>query len=202
MSLTTTAPRPKIVERRRFSRVSVKLPGRFMLPDQSEHICVTENISPGGVLLRATKEAEVGARVVAYIDQIGRIEGTVVRTNPSGFVLTIGATIRKRDKLAAQLMWLANRHTLGLPEDRRHERVVPRNAITIMQVDGGDSHTVRLMDISLSGAAVASTLKMEMGTVVTLGSTRGRIVRPLEGGFAVEFSRPLASHDLDIDTRL
>ena len=41
--------------------------------------------------------------------------------------MTIAATPRKRDKLAAQLTWLANRSTLGLPEDRRHDRIVPRN---------------------------------------------------------------------------
>ena len=41
--------------------------------------------------------------------------------------MTIAATPRKRDKLAAQLTWLANRHILSLPEDRRHGRIVPRN---------------------------------------------------------------------------
>ena len=41
--------------------------------------------------------------------------------------MTISATPRKRDKLAAQLTWLANRHILGLPEDRRHGRIAPRN---------------------------------------------------------------------------
>ena len=50
--------------------------------------------------------------------------------------MTIGATARKRDKLAAQLTWLANRDILNLPEDRRHDRIVPRNPIADRQPDG------------------------------------------------------------------
>ena len=38
----------------------------------------------------------------------------------------ITATSRKREKFTAQLTWLANKHELDLPEDRRHERVDDR----------------------------------------------------------------------------
>ncbi len=189
-------------ERRRFARVPVKLPGRFMLPDQSEHVCVSENISPGGVLLKADRIPPVGTRIVGYLDQIGRIEGVVTRATPQFFAMTIAATVRKRDKLASQLMWLANRNLLGLPEDRRHERVVPRRPMTEMAMPSGARHMVRLIDISSSGAAIASPIKLEIGTSVVLGQTRARIVRQIEGGFAVEFSRPIPAHELDPDTTL
>lgn len=189
-------------ERRRFARVPVKLPGRFMLPDQSEHPCVSENISPGGILFTAERIPPMGTRVVAYVDQIGRIEGVVTRITPSAFAMTIAATVRKRDKLASQLMWLANRSLLGLPEDRRHERVVPRQPMTEMIMPSGAKHMVRLIDISSSGAAVASPIKLEIGTAVVLGQTRARIIRQIEGGFAVEFSRPIPSHELDPETVL
>jgi hypothetical protein len=189
-------------ERRRFARVPVRLPGRFMLPDHSEHACTSENISPGGILLTAEKIAVIGTRVVCYLDQIGRVEGVVTRTTPSGFAMTIAATVRKRDKLAAQLMWLANRNLLGLPEDRRHERVIPRSAMTEMVMPSGRRHMVRIIDLSQSGAGIASDIQMEIGTAVTLGNTRARVIRQIEGGFAVEFSRPIPSHDLDVDTVL
>ena len=47
----------------------------------------------------------------------------------------------------------------------------------------------RIMDVSLSGAAVATTTTIATGTPVVLGRTHGRVVRQIEGGFAVEFSR-------------
>ena len=67
--------------------------------------------------------------MVAYIDHIGRIEGKIVRAFDGGFAMSINATARKRDKLAAKLTWLANRHELNLPEDRRHDRVTPKISI-------------------------------------------------------------------------
>ena len=52
----------------------------------------------------------------------------IARLLQNGFAMTIAATPRKRDKLAAQLTWLANRSILNLPEDRRHGRFVPRRS--------------------------------------------------------------------------
>jgi hypothetical protein len=37
------------------------------------------------------------------------VEGRITRIIDNGFAMTVGATARKRDKLAAQLTWLANR---------------------------------------------------------------------------------------------
>ena len=47
----------------------------------------------------------------------------------------------------------------------------------------------RIIDMSLSGAAIASEQRPEVGILVTLGKTPGRIVRHIEDGFAVEFTR-------------
>jgi hypothetical protein len=103
--------------------------------------------------------------------------------------MTIGATARKRDKLAAQLTWLANRHILGLPEDRRHGRVVPRNPSGRLIMPNGLNITCRIIDVSQSGAAVSTDQRPAVGALVTLGKVQGRVVRHLEDGFAIEFTR-------------
>jgi hypothetical protein len=103
--------------------------------------------------------------------------------------MTISATPRKRDKLASQLTWLANRHVLGLPEDRRHGRVVPKDPTSTLMLANGESITCRVIDMSLSGAAVMTDLRPQIGSLVTLGKTQGRVIRHIEQGFAVEFTR-------------
>src|ERR1700687_5664125 len=118
---------PLSEERRRFQRVRVNLLGRYMLADRREFPCQVANMSPGGMALIAPVAGAPGERVIAYVDHLGRLEGHVARLFQNGFAMTIGATARKRDKLAAQLTWLANRHILGLPEDRRHRRITPRH---------------------------------------------------------------------------
>jgi hypothetical protein len=176
-------------EKRRFQRVRVNLLGRYMLADRREFPCQVLDMSPGGMAIIGPVSGKAGERVVAYIDHVGRLEGTIIRVLPTGFAMSIAATPRKRDKLAAQLTWLANRHILGLPEDRRHDRIIPRNPRTTMILPDGKAVICRIIDMSLSGAAIASDLRPEIGIVVTLGKTPSRVVRHIENGFAVEFTR-------------
>jgi hypothetical protein len=180
---------PQADERRRFQRVRVNLLGRYMLADRREYPCQVQDMSPGGMALVAPVAGKAGERVVAYVDHLGRLEGTIVRVYPNGFAMTIAATSRKRDKLAAQLTWLANRHILGLPEDRRHERIVPRNPRATMVMPDGATALCRIIDMSLSGAALTSDVKPPVGSVIWLGKTQARVVRVGEDGFAVEFTR-------------
>jgi hypothetical protein len=176
-------------ERRRHQRVRLLLTGRFMREDRQEFPCQTINMSPGGAALSATMSPRVGEHVVAYIDHIGRVEGRCTRVFNGGFAMTISATLRRRDKLADQLTWFANRNSLGLPEDRRHKRIELRNPRSMLTLPDGTSVECRVVDVSLSGAAVATKAKIALGSPVTLGRTPARVVRNLDTGFALEFSR-------------
>src|SRR3990167_6782492 len=129
-------------DRCRYQRVRVNLLGRFMLEDRHEYPCQTADMSPGSIALVTPVNGRIGERVIAYIDHIGRVEGTIVRILEGGFAKTINATLRKKDKLAAKLTWLANRHELNLPEDRRHDRVMPSNPYAqITLPDGREYHS-------------------------------------------------------------
>jgi hypothetical protein len=176
-------------ERRRFQRVRANLLGRYMLEDRHEYPCQVVNMSPGGMALIAPVSGKVGGRVIAYIDHLGRLEGKIARVFQNGFGMTIAATERKRDKLASQLTWLANRDILNLPEDRRHGRIVPRKPVTQLVMPNGVNITCRVIDFSLSGAAIATDQRPPPGALVMIGKVQGRVVRHLEEGFAVEFTR-------------
>jgi len=176
-------------DRRRFQRVKVNLLGRYMLPDRREFPCQVINMSPGGIALIAPVGGTPGERIIAYVDHLGRLEGHVARLFQNGFAMTIAATARKRDKLAAQLTWLANRHILDSPEDRRHGRVAPKNPAGRLIMPNGVNLACRIIDISQSGAGIATEQRPPIGAVVTLGKVQGRVVRHLEDGFAIEFTR-------------
>ena len=191
MALPQTKPHtlPHAQERRRHQRVRVNLLGRYMLADRREYPCQVVNMSPGGIALIAPVAGSVGDRVIAYVDHLGRLEGKIARPLQNGFAMTILATPRKRDKLAAQLTWLANRHILNLPEDRRHGRFVPTQVMARLIMPNQTNVGVRIVDLSLSGAGIATSNRPEMGSHVTLGRIPGRVIRHLEEGFAMEFTR-------------
>ena len=179
-------------DERRHQRVRVSVLGRFMLADRREYPCQTVDMSPGGVRLTCAVRGEVGERVVLYLEHIGRIEGRIARLCADGFAVQLNATPRKRDKLASQLTWLANREMLGLPEGRSHERLVPTHTAVLLRIDGGREIPARLIDISMSGVAIACPFALPLGAAVTVGSTPGRLVRYFEGGFGVQFLLPLS----------
>lgn len=174
-------------ERRQHQRVSLKLLGRFMLPDRNEYPCQVLNMSPGGIALSTPICGDVGDRVVVYIDQVGRVEGTVSRVFDGGFAVDAVLPERKRERLADQLTWLANQSLLSDPEARRDPREVPDNPLSNVVLADGTRVPCTILDMSVSGASVSCQSKPQIGEDVMLGRTRGRVVRHHEDGFAIAF---------------
>jgi hypothetical protein len=78
---------------------------------------------------------------------------------------------------------------LNLPEDRRHGRFVPKVPSARLIMPNGTKIGVRIIDISLSGAGIGTDERPEIGGYVTIGKIPDRVVRRLEAGFGIEFTR-------------
>ena len=118
---------------------------------------------------------------------------------PNGFAMTFNATVRKRDKIADQLTWLINRHLLGDDGQRQSERIKPRRIDYRLSVGNLAECDVKIIDVSRTGVAVETGMEPPLGTRVIIGSTRGKVVRSFNRGFAIEFLRPIALEDFDED---
>lgn len=193
------APQTTPDERRRHQRVKVRLTGRFMRSDRQEFDCETLDMSPGGIAFASTVAVERGERIVAYLNQVGRLEGTVARTFAGGFAIQMKLPPAKLDRLADQLTWLANRDLPGITDDRKHERRLPRNARTTIKLANGRELFAELMDVSMSGAAIAVDFRPAVGARVLVGSTPADVVRHLDYGVAVEFARTIPPETFNSD---
>ncbi len=192
-------------ERRAPPRVKIEIGGRFMLEDRSEHGGTAIEASIRALRIRSDADVRLGERLVGYFDIIGRIEGTIERVMDDGFAVELATTLRKRDKIAAQLIWLANRDMLDLPEDRRHDRVVPRDPrIMVRNLSNSLAPTVvgHIIDISLSGTSVSVRGDFKRGDEIMLGTTPARVVRVFDGGVAAEFRAPVPDKMFSPDIHL
>ena len=97
-------------------------------------------MSAGGMALLAPVKCEEGERIVAYLDHIGRVEGIVARSVEGGFAVRILASASRRERIVNLLTWLINQESLGLSEERKHERVVPRISASKLILPNGDGH--------------------------------------------------------------
>lgn len=206
LATATQAPRTlQALDKRRHQRVKVNILGRYMLEDRREYPCQVIDMSPGGMALIAPVSGRVGERIVAYLDQMSRVEGKITRTFDGGFAVELRNSVRKRDKIASILTWLANKEALDLPEDRRHDRFIPKNTLTRIKLPDGTEHTCRISDLSLSGAAISTDVDVEAGDAIEIGKMSARVVRRIEGGIAVEFgevqSRDLLERTITVDPK-
>ena len=130
---------------------------------------------------------QIGDCVVAYINQLGRMEGQITRQLQNGFAFKVAAPPRKIEKLAARIAWLVQRDVFGVPDNRRQERVEAEDGQIIVTTPDGEEHVATLIDVSSEGAAMSVAIAPPIGSPVTVGQRRARVVRHFAGGVAVKF---------------
>ena len=194
MALPLTKPKilPLAEERRRFQRVKVNLLGRYMLEDRREFPCQVINMSPGGMALVAPVIGQPGERVIAYVDHLGRLEGKIARHDRQRLRhdhFGERAQARQARRPAHLARQPAHPQSAGRPPPRPLQRRAIRMARLILP--NGNNIAVRVIDLSQSGAAVAigPDQRPPVGAMVMLGKTQGRVVRHIDDGFAIEFTR-------------
>ena len=177
--------RSPITERHR--KVRLSLSGRFMRPDKTEYPTSLSEISVSHMSLTSPVSVSADERVIAYIDHVGRLEGTVSNVFERGFEMCLNITTHKREKLAAQLTWLINRSQFEGLEERLHERVTVQNKIVKLRIGEQPPIDCRLLDVSLSGASINTLIRPEIGTEVLVGKQRAIVRRHHEKGIGVQF---------------
>jgi hypothetical protein len=176
-------------ERRRYKRFELNLLGRFMLPDKQEFPCRLKNISLGGASLASSIVPADGDRILVQFEEIGLLEGNVTRVFHGGFSISFTASHRRRQKLAAQLTWLLNRHELSASDQRRpgHDRIGLMPKPVSIEMPNGELYERNILDVSISGASIQMEMRPEIGARVVVGRLPARVVRHHDRGIGVEF---------------
>lgn len=185
-------------DRRRHRRIQLPLAGRFMRADGDEFPCRMKDISVGATALIADGKVQPGETIVAYMEEIGRLEGPVFRTTPDGFIVTLRQTPRGRERLAAQLMWLMNRDELDSLDRRRpgHSRVTIGTKESVLVLRDGRTFPCTVIDLSISGASIETSVRPDIGSFLHLGHLDCQVVRYHDTGIAVAFSQIQEAADL------
>jgi hypothetical protein len=191
------APATRLFDVQETNGVSVNISGRLMLPSHDEFDCIAKEMTSVTATFACAGHTRKNDRIIAYLQHLGRIEGQVISSGQGEFIINIIATERKREKLAAQLAWIEKRNELGLPEDRRHDRLAPRKTKAEITLVDGSLLPCRIIDLSLSGAAVEIETRPPLGAIVRMGNMKGRIVRHFMEGVAIEFDSVQSRAALD-----
>jgi hypothetical protein len=162
--------------------------GRYMLPDMSEHPCQVSNITIDGATFLTETVPPIGLNIVAYLEELGRVEAITGEPIAGGFRIKFAIKGSRLEKLESRIKWLSQKQQ-GEDDGRRHARFEPRDNQSQITLPDGRVYNCEVLDISISGAGIKVDVMPGIGTYVMLGKMRGRVVRYLESGVAIEFAK-------------
>jgi hypothetical protein len=162
----------------------MELPGRYLTPEGDEYDCVTIDFSPAGIRFRAPALPSPGANIVAYVRDLGRIQGRVVRRLRDGFIIAVAASEIKAERLSQKI---ARLKADGAEDRRLFPRVAPEGAIIPVRCADGRNQMAAIVDVSETGIAFRTDLALKVGERVEIGEQTGIVVRLFAGGATAKF---------------
>lgn len=174
-------------EKRRYRRIALPLVVKMLLEDGTEDEAMVRDISAGGTALLTEQRPRPGSKIIVYIQDIGRVEGVVVREQPHGFSVDFTSSMAKRDRIADKLTWLSNKARLGLMEDDHGLNGIKGQEAELLLPDGTHQEC-RVVALSLNGASIQIAPRPTIGTEVVLGRMRGNVTHHLPDGIGIEFT--------------
>lgn len=166
----------------------IALPAFCRVPNGIEFYAVTGDVSVRGVRLRSASLPRQGDVVECRIRSIDPFEGRVVAVTQTDFTVKVGGAAP--GAIARQLFEAGRSQPEPEQQARIHRRFVPRRTDVRVQRSDGCSFEARILNLSASGVAVATSRFVDPDSIVTIGQVQARVVRRFEEGFGATFLQP------------
>lgn len=175
--------------------VKVSVSGSYTLPNWYDSsgqprafACRTRRVSPFRALVDAPVPGRIGDKFTSFFSDFGKFECHVSDITPGGFLMELDTTASMRKSLAQKLTWLEQKEQDPSIQDRRdHARFIPEVPHSTLLFADGSMASCFIIDISVSGVAVSSSVQPELGTPLSVGACVGRVTRIFTDGFAIKF---------------
>ena len=157
-----------MIDNRRYERVPLALVGHFRLSDGLLQPCITRDMSGSGIAVSAQDEnIRAGDRVTLQLEEIGEVEGQIVRSFDGGFAIALNIGPDRQMELADRMQDLFARSPLALLE-------------TPMTADG-------FVDESFAGLMPSVGARMTHAGETRVGHSKTVLRRNLAGQTEIEF---------------
>jgi hypothetical protein len=170
------------------ARWKLRLEGRLFLPaEETTFDCIILDLSAGGAGLYCDEPPPLNSSVVLYVNGFGRFEGVATRYVKGELDLRFVCTDSKRKRLEEDLASYLKEGLLGITRLRRFQRTAPRAPIEHFVRTDGSVVPCELLDISLQGVSLRTSVHPPIGEVIALGATRAWVIRHFDDCIGVQF---------------
>lgn len=164
--------------------------------------CEVLDMRPGELTVRVPGRTRAGDRILLSLPALGLVEGHVLRGTGDIYVVALASgRMLQAARIEGYLEAVSRAPFADSREQRRHKRYVPLQRLVQIEAGHERSHIARIIDVSQSGVAVTCMATIYPEARVRVGSTKGKVVRVLEGGYAIAFDEAL-DDAIDVTLRL
>ena len=177
-----------------YARFIGGIPTRITLLDKRDRplpntavSCWARSVSPIQMVVSCGQSLTRGQMVAAQLSEIGGVVGRVDRIVEGDVAIRLLLDETARAKLSAKIAWYRKRVLHAADDNRSYKRWRPAVRESTVLMADGSTQRCSLLDVSASGAAVATTLRPDIGMPLAVGQLVGKVVRHLDEGFALQF---------------
>ena len=182
------------MERRVFPRLKSRINTRLLINQERDGEGVLYNFSASGAAIKSEARVAPGDQVVLHLEGGSRFAGAVSRVFEDGFALEFGMCESKRQRLITALAPKFDEEDEITSLSIRHrmaERIGGLRMKTICHTEDGEIEC-RLVDVSLTGAALETDAALSVGDDIMIGQTRGKVIRRDGSVYGVQFESEAA----------
>jgi hypothetical protein len=130
------------------------LSGHYMRANQRAFPCTIIDVSLGGIALVGPERGAIGESVIVHIDQLGQVQGDIVRYLEGGFAIKLTITTRATQRLARRITELEANSTLRRLPEPRGLPLFELDDETLTPFRSPEEVECETIDLSLTGADV------------------------------------------------
>ena len=189
LRITATLPVNLQPWREQHESFEITLFGRYMLACKNEFPCSLRKLSVAGAEISSLHAVSEGERIVAYFDRLGGLEGKATEILDGGFAMEFSMTQRRRQKLMTQLYVLSQQdslHSAAIGHSSQEQLQLADRSIRVSFEDGR-VESCHAEHTSISSALLISANRPPVGTLLTVGKLRARVMNHHDKGFGVAF---------------
>jgi hypothetical protein len=171
-------------------RHHVILPALCWNQRRRDFYAVTTDVSTEGIRFRSSSRLVPGEDLTCSIRHIGLLEARIDRAVGQEFVVSVQGGRAALTGLARQFVTLARAQDLRPEPLRVHHRIVPKQKVVQVTLEGGHAVSGHVLNISASGVALLVEPSLELGTVIQVGRKLARVIRHFTHGVGAAFVEP------------
>jgi hypothetical protein len=171
------------LERRKYQRIVIELPGQLSLPTSKEIIdCRVINLSGGGAAVRCETSIPPHKNVVLTVEGFGHFECVTTRYADGELGLRFVCREVRRKRLLADIASFVEESA----RLRQQQSMPPVSEIRFARPNG-EQFRCGIAGASPQGLMLQTNVRPPLGEIVHVGQTYGRVVDHHDGGIAIQF---------------